>query len=222
MSSSNKETQPSANSWRIAEWFPDLDPQVVERLKGFFDELLRFNATISLISPKTVPFADAIHFADSINGCRLVFKDLKTPCTVFDFGSGNGFPGIVFGIMYPDFKVVLVDSDPKKIEFLKHTINALKLTNITTAKEAVEALPEGCAQAGLARGFGTIPKSLIAFRKACKKGGKIYHFKSEEWATEIAQMPTQLCSFWTPSLVGEYKLPVGSVKFAVVKTDKIA
>jgi len=38
--------------------------------------------------------------------------------TVFDFGSGGGFPGMVLAIMRPDIDFSLVESDQKKCSFL--------------------------------------------------------------------------------------------------------
>jgi 16S rRNA (guanine527-N7)-methyltransferase len=87
---------------------------------------------------------------------------------------------------------------------------------------AVESLPERSIEFGMSRGFAGLSKAILMTRKPFKNGGSYYHLKSEEWATEVAAIPSQLCSFWTPSLVGEYKLPIGNIKFAVVRTEKIA
>lgn len=210
------------NSWRLGEWFPDLTADQISQFKKYFDELIRFNQTINLVSPKTIPFADAIHFSDSIMACRLIRAEVPAGKTIYDIGSGNGFPGLVYAILYPDTKLILVDSDQRKVEFLKFTIGALKLTNVTTVRDAVEAIPDNTVEFAISRGFAAIPKAIYLTRKTLKKGGKYFHMKSEEWATEVAQIPTQLCSFWHPGLLGEYKLPVGQgIKFAVVKTDKI-
>lgn len=206
--------------WRVDQWYPDISEDIRAKLKKFHEELLRFNKTMPLIGVKTIPVSDAIHFADSIIGCRLVAKDLKSP-EIYDFGSGNGFPGIVFALLAPQIKVHLVENDAKKCEFLKHMVSTLGLKNCDVMHKNVESIPTGSVEAALSRDFGATTKCLLMTRKIFKTGGVFYHFKGEEWATEIAGIPTQLCSYWQPSLLGDYKLPIGEIKFAIVKTIKI-
>jgi 16S rRNA (guanine527-N7)-methyltransferase len=207
--------------WRIDQWFPELPEDVRAKLKFFHEELLKANKSISLISVKTIPQADAIHFADSILASRAIFKASKIE-EIYDFGSGNGFPGLVFAIMFPKIKVHLVEMDPRKVEYLKLMVAAMKLTNTTVIASAIEALPASSVKYGMSRGFASISKAILASRKVFVKGGRYFHLKGEEWASEVATIPTQLCSFWSPGLIGEYKLPVGEVKFAIVNTDKTA
>lgn len=206
--------------WRIDQWFPDLNPEVRAKLKAFHGELLKFNKTVNLIGVKTIPFADAIHFADCIMATRSINQSTKLT-EIHDFGSGNGFPGIVIAIMNPQTKVSLVEFDTKKAEFLKHAVTELGLKNAEVLIRNVEALKEGSVKTAISRGFAPISRSLLVARKLIPDGGSYYHMKSEEWATEIADIPTQLCSYWQPGLLAEYKLPVGEVRFAVVKTEKI-
>lgn len=207
-------------NWRIDQWFPDLSPAIRASLKAYYTELLKFNKTVNLIGVKTIPHADAIHFADSILAQKLLAKEI-TCDNVYDFGSGNGFPGIIFAIMMPSVKFTLIDSDQRKSEFLKHIISLLKLKNVSVNIQQVEKIPEGSVKCAISRGFAPIAKALLMTRKTFAKGGVYYHLKGEEWASEVAEIPTQLCSYWEPSLLGSYKLPIGEVKFSVVKSVKI-
>ena len=140
---------------------------------------------------------------------------------VYDFGGGNGFPGMVMAILAPKTKFYLVDVDQRRCEFLKHAIVQLGLKNVEVLTRPVESIGDDVVKCGVARGFASIPKALLMTRKVFALGGVFYHLKGEEWATEIADIPTQLCAFWSPGFLGEYKLPIGEVKFAVVHTEKI-
>ena len=104
---------------------------------------------------------------------------------------------------------------------MKHVCTHLKLENIEFKLSNIENIPPSSLDLVMMRGFSVISKALLLLRKQVKKGGSIYMMKSEEWATEVANIPSQLCTHWNPSLVGEYRLPVGEVKFAVVKLTKI-
>lgn len=207
-------------SWRIDSWFPDIPPDQLKSLKIYFDEIMKFNRTLNLISPKTIQFADIIHFADSIFASRVIYKGDPSLKEIYDLGSGNGFPGLIFGILFPQVRVVLVDSDERKCEFLKHMVATLKLSNISILNINFEKMEPNSIQNCMARGLASISKAILLTRKIVRPNGVFYHVKSENWAAEVGEIPTQLCSVWTPALVSEYKLPVGSVRFAVVKTTK--
>lgn len=222
MSNNNGEQQAPTIYWRIDEWFPNLSPELKTRLKAYHEELLKFNRTVNLISVKSLFVADAIHFADSILASQIVYRSNPKMEKIYDFGSGSGFPGVVFAMLYPQVQVYLIESDSKKCEFLKHLQNGLKISNISIENKSIESLQDGSVQYAMTRGLFSISKALLLTRRLIVKGGVLFHFKSEEWGLEVGEIPSQLCSIWTPSLVGEYKLPVGAVKFAVIKTEKIS
>jgi 16S rRNA (guanine527-N7)-methyltransferase len=141
---------------------------------------------------------------------------------IYDLGSGNGFPGIIFAILFPKVKVIMVDTDQRKCEFLKHCVAALNLKNAAVQNLPLESLPPNSVQYCMARGLANISKSILSARRIVPVGGVFYHLKGETWSGEVGEIPTQLCSVWTPGLVKTYKLPIGEFSFAVIKTDKIA
>ncbi len=208
------------NNWRLDKWFPDLSQGAQSILKTYREELVKFNKVLNLISLKTVPHADAVHFSDSILAAKMIFPEIKTG-EIYDFGSGSGFPGLVFAALKSDLKVFLVDSDQRKCEFLKHVAATTKLGNVTVLNSSVESLKADTVQYAVSRGYAPIARSLLSCRKVFKLNGVYFHMKSDEWANELADMPTQLCSVWRPDLLGVYDLPVGDVSLAIVKTEKI-
>jgi 16S rRNA (guanine527-N7)-methyltransferase len=208
--------------WRIDTWFPELGKTTLEQLKKFHDELMKHNKTIELIGVKTIFHADLIHFADSIIACRLIKESNPKLDEIYDFGSGNGFPGVVFALLFPAIKVHLVESDDKKVEYLKQCTTALGLKNVTVHHKTIESLAPNSVKYCMARGLANISKSILMSRRVVAVGGVFYHLKGETWSGEVGEIPTQLCSVWTPGLVGTYKHPVGNFQFAVIKTDKIA
>jgi 16S rRNA (guanine527-N7)-methyltransferase len=214
--------QSPSSPWRIPEWFSDLSLEESRGLKNFFDQLLLVNRTTSILSPRTLPFVDALHFADAILASRMIYKDCPSANEWFDLGSGNGIPGLVFAILFPQTKVHLVDSDAKKSEALSEIVKALGLKNVDVMNKAIESLAPESVKFSMTRGLSSISKTMLSMRKACPPGGRVYHLKGEEWSMEVAQMPTQLCALWGPALVGGYKLPIGDFKMSVVRTDRLA
>lgn len=75
------------------------------------------------------------HFFDSL----LFTKDFELNTQkVLDIGTGAGFPGIVLKIFYPMIELHLVESNSKKVSFLKMVINNLNLKNIYVWNERAE------------------------------------------------------------------------------------
>ncbi len=212
---------PNNALWRLKEWFPDLDPQLHEMLKLFHSELIKFNLRLNLVARTTEREADEIHFADCLSACQLIgATGLTAP--VYDVGSGNGLPGIILGILNPMVEINLVESDSRKCEFLKHAIHVLKLPHVKVMNVRLESLKAADLGIGLSRGFATIAKTILACNRIFTKGGKFYHLKGPSWSREIADIPSQLISAWSPELVGEYSLPVSQGRRAVVCTTKIS
>ncbi len=212
---------PVSYQWRIPTWFPDLNPETAKQLKVYFDELIKFNRTLNLVAPKTLPAADAIHFADSIIASRVISAAKPQILEMYDLGSGGGFPGMIFALLNSKTKVHLVEQDQKKCEFLKHIALTLGISNANVICAKVEQLTEGSVQFAIARGFSSISKTILTMRKTVPIGGAIFHLKGDEWSMEVSGIPIQLCSLWAPGLVGEYRLPAGEMRFSVIKTDKI-
>lgn len=212
----------AVTQWRIEQWFPDLSAEQLDKMRKFHDELQRGNRAANLVSAKTLPMADVIHFADSILACRMIQKENPGLSEIFDLGSGSGFPGMVFGILFPKVRVVLIESDVKRCDFLRQVVSSLGLANVTVENVAIEAVAPGRMKAAIARGLSSISKAILMTRKVMPAGAVLYHMKGENWSAEVGEIPTQLCSVWTPALIGEYKLPLGPMRFAVVRTDKIA
>ncbi len=216
-----RDSNVEVTNWRLDSWYPNLTADTRMKMKLMYDEIYKFNNSLSLVSFKTLQVADAIHFSDSILASEFIYKDAVGATEIFDFGSGNGFPGVIFAILYPEVKVVLVDNDAKKCEFLKHLVDTLKIKNVQILSSSVESLPEGSVKYCMTRAMSSISKSIFLARKSVVSGGSFYHLKGEGWAQEVTEIPSQLCSFWAPGLLAEYKLPIGSMKFSVIKTAKI-
>jgi 16S rRNA (guanine527-N7)-methyltransferase len=208
-------------NWRIPDWFKGIDAGQRERLKKFFAALCEENKTINLVSAKSLVVADAVHFADSILASNAIMGSGQID-EIYDLGSGNGFPGMVLAILFPKTKVKLVEFDSRKAECLRRIADSLRFSNVEVICRKVEDLPDRSIRFGVTRGFGPISKTIFAARKPFAKGAMYFHIKGDEWAREVAEIPTQLCSFWLPSLMADYKLPIGSAQFFIVATKKIA
>ena len=108
--------------------------EIEEKLKIYEKLLHKWQPKINLISNNTLDNARIRHFEDSKQVEKLLPNDTKT---VFDFGSGGGFPGMVLAIMRPDIDFSLVESDQKKCSFLK-TVSRETQTKVSIVNERIE------------------------------------------------------------------------------------
>lgn len=205
--------------WRTSAWFPDLPGNNLKLLKAYHVELMKFNVKLNLISRNTEREADEVHFADCILSSALLLKE-NLGERIFDIGSGNGFPGVVLGILDPKREFVLVESDQRKSEFLKHAICSLQMKNMSVMNVRLENLQGTAIKFAVSRGFASISKTLLLCNRIFGKTGNFYHLKGNNWSSEIVDLPSQLISAWTPRLVGEYTLPVSQARRAIVATQK--
>lgn len=103
--------------------------------------LLEWNKKINLVSRKSDSIEDHI-----INSVFFVNK-FKTENikSIADIGTGGGFPGIPLKIIYPEIKLLLVDSIQKKVNVLKDIIEKLNFKNteaVCGRAEVISEMPE--------------------------------------------------------------------------------
>ena len=205
--------------WRIPKWFPDINSDLMGKLRAFHAELIHFNGRMNLISPRTEKTADLVHIADGILGSRAVLY-LTDKKEIYDFGAGNGIPGLITALLDPDRRIVMIDSDARKIEFLKHCSFRLGLKNCSVNHTRIEDLPDESVHCAISRGLSNISKSLILMRHAAANDCEYFHFKSESWSTEVAGIPSQVLAHWDIGDVSDYMLPDGQTKLSVVQTKR--
>ena len=174
---------------------------------------------MSLISPRTERFSDQIHIADGILGARIVAKSLPAK-EIFDVGSGNGVPGLIFALLNPAIQTRLVEADGRKIEFLKLCIARMGLKNTTTVHARLEDLKEGVMPAAMSRGLASISKAVLMARKSASIGCMYFHFKGQSWSREMGEIPPHILASWEPSHIQDYKLPSGGPEMSIVLTTR--
>jgi 16S rRNA (guanine527-N7)-methyltransferase len=113
----------------------ELDQQQLAMFDLYQQELLRWNAKTNLISEKTMDEIVTRHFLDSLTAFpHIAPKDAR----VVDIGTGAGFPGIPLKIALPSIQLCLLETNRKKISFLKHILRILNLENTFTLHDRTE------------------------------------------------------------------------------------
>jgi len=113
----------------------ELDDQQLARFDLYQKELWKWNAKTNLISEKTAGEIVSRHFLDSLTAAKYI-----TPAhaRMVDIGCGAGFPGLPLKIALPSIQLYLLESNRKKVSFLKHIIRLLNLEGAFTLLDRTE------------------------------------------------------------------------------------
>lgn len=120
---------------------PALPADAVARLVAYLALLAKWNRTYNLTAIREPERMVTHHLLDAL----AVLPHLAWPAgtRLLDVGSGAGIPGIPLAIARPDWQVVLLDSNRKKMTFTRQVAVELGLANVKVAADRVEAHAPG-------------------------------------------------------------------------------
>lgn len=107
-----------------------------KQLEKYYELLVKYNKVMNLTGIVEKEEVYLKHFYDSITLIKQV--DLNKNISLCDIGTGAGFPGLVLKIVFPNLKVVLLDSLNKRVNFLQCVIDTLNLKNVEVVHARAE------------------------------------------------------------------------------------
>ena len=115
-----------------------LSERQVWQFERYYEILIQKNEVMNLTAITEFEEVVQKHFLDSLMIRRLM--EPKAGERWLDLGTGAGFPGIPLKIVYPELKLVLLDSLNKRVKFLQEVIEELELKEITAVHGRAEEL----------------------------------------------------------------------------------
>ena len=95
----------------------------LEQFRLYEQELLFWNRRVNLISMKSPLDIPVKHFTDSLTLAEFVPDGSR----LLDIGTGAGFPGMPLKILKPSISLTLVESNGRKVSFLKELARKLQV-----------------------------------------------------------------------------------------------
>lgn len=180
----------------------DVSRETLGRLDRYVELLLVWQSRMNLISRSTIPSLWTRHVADSLQLLELVeLPAASTPSAAgggrkggvwLDLGSGAGFPGIVIACALagvPGAQVHLVESNLKKVSFLREAVRDIKIPAIVHAAriEKMASALGGNVDHVTARALAPLPELLELIAPFLKKGAKAVLPKGQDLGRELTQ-----------------------------------
>lgn len=161
----------------------DLPAGTGEKLLAYLALLVKWNAAYNLTAVRDPQQMLVKHLLDSLS----ILPQVKGG-TLIDVGTGAGLPGIVLAIARPELQVTLLDSNGKKVRFLKQVIAELKIANAQAVQSRVEDF-DARFDVVTSRAFATLADMIGWSGQLAAEGGEFLAMKGVRPDAEIAALP---------------------------------
>lgn len=163
--------------------------ETMDKLKTYADLLVKWQAKINLVGPKTIDDLWARHILDSAQIYPMLPQTAKS---MVDIGCGAGFPGLVLAIMGQK-NVHLIDSDARKMAFVREV--ALKTqTEVHIHCGRIEALEfEDKFDVVTSRALAPLDKLLGFAKPILAETGCCLFLKGQKYKEEIKEAQHGWC-----------------------------
>jgi 16S rRNA (guanine(527)-N(7))-methyltransferase RsmG len=159
--------------------------QFLSYLSFLIAENKKFNITA------IVDFSSIIndHFTDSLALSEKI--DLRSYNSLIDVGSGGGLPGIPLKILYPHLKILLIEVNQKKVNFLREAAVRIGLDQVEVCDQDWRSLLRSYDQKPdivVSRASLSVVELLRMFKKSSMlKDATLVYWASKYWNATQAE-----------------------------------
>lgn len=160
--------------------------KVLQDLAAYVVLLDKWNQAYNLTAVRQPQMMIYHHILDALAGIPYLKYS-----PIIDVGSGAGLPGIPLALCLPDIQFTLLDSNGKKVRFIKQVIMELQIPNVNVVQSRVEAYQSGHKFAMvISRAVCAITELIKMTDHLLAPAGAYLCWKGENPQTEIAALDT--------------------------------
>jgi 16S rRNA (guanine527-N7)-methyltransferase len=163
-----------------------LEPAVVQKLCRFVELLEKWNRVYNLTSVRDPQAMVTRHILDS-----LAVMPFLTTGRLLDVGTGAGLPGLPIALVRTDLSVTLLDSNAKKLRFVRQAVAELGVENVEIIHQRLERYrPAQAFDMVISRAVSSLRELYDQTSRLVKPGGRFLIMKGARPNAEIeAFMP---------------------------------
>lgn len=161
-----------------------MQSSIQQQLADYLALLQKWNKTYNLTSIDDPAVMTTRHIADSLSISPFLIGQ-----RILDVGTGAGLPGIPLALSHPDKEFFLLDSNGKKIRFLQHVVQTLKLNNVHPVQARVEKFNStACFSTIMSRAFSSLADFVAKTRHLCCPDGLLLAMKGTYPTDELTAL----------------------------------
>ncbi|MDY6980280.1 MAG: 16S rRNA (guanine(527)-N(7))-methyltransferase RsmG [Pseudomonadota bacterium] len=173
-------------SRRVGELPFSLPPQAEQKLLDFIALLEKWNHAYNLTAVRQPAQMISRHLMDS-----LVVMPYLSGQQILDVGSGAGLPGIPLALACPERQFTLLDSNGKKVRFMRQAVAQLGLENVSVVHSRVEQFQSSAGfDTIIARAYATLGELVRGARHLCRPDGRFLIMKGAYPVAELDDLST--------------------------------
>ncbi len=153
-----------------------------ERLAAYGNLLIKWNAHTNLTGISDAGGILQRHIVESVAAAQALPPGLKT---LLDYGTGAGLPGIPIAICRPEIRVVLAESQAKKVAFLREAARILPLDSEIFSGRVEELPPNRRFEAVTMRAVDKMDLALADGALRVHDGGWLLLFVTGETESRL-------------------------------------
>ena len=162
--------------------------ETLKKISNFITVLKEWQSKMNLVSPQSINEIWTRHIADSYQLFQFINIDTKT---VYDIGSGAGFPAIILAIAAQcanyETRFSLIESITKKTVYLNDVKEKLSLKNVDIYNARSESLKLKPADIITARAVAALDKLFELSYTLANKKTVFYFLKGQSYKEELEQ-----------------------------------
>ncbi|HEY5558400.1 MAG TPA: 16S rRNA (guanine(527)-N(7))-methyltransferase RsmG [Steroidobacteraceae bacterium] len=109
---------------------------------------------------------------------------------IADIGTGAGFPGLPLAVVNPRRHFTLIEATGKKVQFVRHAIEALGIGNAEIIQARSETWrPRAPFDCVIARALGKVADFIRVAGHLCARDGRMLAMKGRHPTAEIEELP---------------------------------
>ena len=167
-----------------------LTKKQAQKARSFQKLILEKNHSINLISRKEPQKQVEILLEQGLLTAGFLAPVLNSSqADILDIGSGNGFPGILFALLFPQKKFYLCERIRKKAEFLKNLKQELALDRVEILCQSAEKL-DPCFDLILSQASLPLEKMIKLLQKVLSAKGQAFLWQTENGNKERLAFPS--------------------------------